>query len=1171
MNPIPEQTYEYYFGGTLPLDSPTYVTRQADRELYEQLKAGKFCYVLNSRQMGKSSLRVRTMQQLQREGIACAAIDLAALGTCLSLEEWYAGVIDTLVSSLQDENFDSNININFDLNSWWECQKLLSPVRRLGKFIEEVLLKSILGKIVIFVDEIDSVLSLHFPADDFFILIRNCYEKRVNRRDYERITFTLLGVATPSDLIKDKKRTPFNIGQAIELNGFEIHEAEPLAKGLEGKVPNPQDVLKEVLSWTGGQPFLTQKLFKLVLTTCENPSQPPLFKKEQEWIERLVRSRMLENWESQDDPEHLRTIRDRLLINEQDAIRLLELYQQILQQRVGIAADISNEHMKLRLSGLVVKKQDKLQVYNPIYKKVFDKTWVNNELVKLRPLFYAEALRAWLESNRQDNLLLRGKALQDALDWSVEKSLSSEDNQFLNASRDLQMREYVKRLESRNFSFQNGEASSIIELIALCDQYIDEAKDYLFNNDIKDWLLREVNNYLANLSRKIVSSYQQEKHKGLEIFVRGLCEDEGVDPYPEIFSQPNELSLGEGAIGFQNISSLQISNNGRGFAWGDISIEGNLPGVSLPDKFDSSTDKTLDIQLDTIEFKPGNYYGYIVIQLEGISQPCRIPLHYKVNELHVRREPPVLNLGDISHGRHSLIDVLKVTCEPSNGRLKGTVLTEKTLIEVTPSSFEGSSLEFSVTVDTTSLEAGLYQDMISLKTNNGEYQVPVRFIKPLRWDIITKFTAGISLATGFVMSLIRFLLGKGLSTALDAGWVLSYPSEVSKASFLRGISPLNLSEVPSVRWIYSVLGLLIIAFMISIIIHRLRDIFHNFIDLCKALAALIMQSLNAFLIESLSDLPYALRYYNNRHLLIALIVVFILTIVLLSWGLVKFLLNFLVNIFAWIGSSFSLVIDLTAYFVKWIGFDQPVVGWFVLGSLIGGVVGLIQALKYIREYSSLNKAYKLAMAVTLALILAFITALIFKPNIDPFPKTVFQENFLPSSKSNWDIGSSKAMLKNGALFHQDGGISIWADQNSTIKDVEFSVDTKKISGSDNLGFGIIARYTNQNKSSNDGNYYYLLINGNGEFVMGKHLANQKREDKVGWQQSSTINRGNKSHNFLKIICYKQKIIGWINEQRVGMFEDDSLTTGQIGVISERGNGTPIAVYFDKILVKEKPE
>jgi hypothetical protein len=103
----------------------------------------------------------------------------------------------------------------------------LSNVKRFSKFLEEVLLKLIPKTIVILLMKSDSVLSLKFNIDDFFAVIRDCYNQRADKPDYRRLAFALIGVATPSDLIQDKRRTPFNIGRAIELTGFGLQEAQP--------------------------------------------------------------------------------------------------------------------------------------------------------------------------------------------------------------------------------------------------------------------------------------------------------------------------------------------------------------------------------------------------------------------------------------------------------------------------------------------------------------------------------------------------------------------------------------------------------------------------------------------------------------------------------------------------------------------------------------------------------------------------------------------------------------------------------------------------------------------------------------------------------------------------------------------------------------------------------
>ncbi|MDJ0591158.1 MAG: CHASE2 domain-containing protein [Pleurocapsa sp. MO_226.B13] len=368
------QAFDYrYSGGSLNADDPTYVIRQADRDFYNGLKTGEFCYVLNSRQMGKSSLRVRTMARLQAEGVVCAFIDLTGIGKeCVTAEQWYADLVRNLVNSCLSST-------QFKWRKWWREQRdLLSPVQRLKVFIEEILLVEVKQKIVIFVDEIDRVLSQKFSLDDFFAVIRACYNSRGDKPAYRRLTWALLGVATPSDLISNPYSTPFNIGRAIALQGFQLAESSVLAAGLRHLTNYPEKVLQEILAWTGGQPFLTQKLCWLVASTDSVIPEG----QESERVTQLVREKLLKNWESQDEPPHLKTIRSRVLYSPKSSKKLLLLYQQILR-RGKITVKKAPEYRELQLSGLVVKQGRYFQVYNPVYQAVFDRYWVNKQIVAL--------------------------------------------------------------------------------------------------------------------------------------------------------------------------------------------------------------------------------------------------------------------------------------------------------------------------------------------------------------------------------------------------------------------------------------------------------------------------------------------------------------------------------------------------------------------------------------------------------------------------------------------------------------------------------------------------------------------------------------------------------------------------------------------------------------------
>lgn len=223
-----------------------YVERAADRQLKSIVEdMGRPGYVLVARQMGKTNLLIHMKRTRLHDLVLYKDLSLQFD----SPRSFFRDIIDSLLESFSDfdgvrEDIQGARSLEVEPNIEYERQLRL-------------LLKATRKKVIIVLDEIDSLVSSSF-SDIIFAQIRSMYFSRINFPEYERLTYVLSGVAEPTDLIKNKNISPFNIGEKIYLEDFARIEFDGFIS--KSALDFSALCLDRIYHWTKGNPRTTWDL-----------------------------------------------------------------------------------------------------------------------------------------------------------------------------------------------------------------------------------------------------------------------------------------------------------------------------------------------------------------------------------------------------------------------------------------------------------------------------------------------------------------------------------------------------------------------------------------------------------------------------------------------------------------------------------------------------------------------------------------------------------------------------------------------------------------------------------------------------------------------------------------------------------------------------------------------
>jgi hypothetical protein len=243
--------------GAMRPNSPFYIRRYADEIADRELRGeGVTVVAKGPRQSGKSSLLARIYAVARNKGRGACYIDfqlldladLNSLGVLLRCIAW-------------------KLSRAFKTRRPETSEAMLGDKEMLTAFVEDAVLDEPGRSRLLIFDEVDRVFDFAY-RDDFFALIRAWHNRRATQNGWEQLNLVLAHSTDPTLWIQDVNQSPFNVGEHLTLEDFQLSELAELAN-RHGLSLDPANGLTRLMQLIGGHPYLArQALYVLATRKC---------------------------------------------------------------------------------------------------------------------------------------------------------------------------------------------------------------------------------------------------------------------------------------------------------------------------------------------------------------------------------------------------------------------------------------------------------------------------------------------------------------------------------------------------------------------------------------------------------------------------------------------------------------------------------------------------------------------------------------------------------------------------------------------------------------------------------------------------------------------------------------------------------------------------------------